>query len=51
LRPSEQIALVVEDFDGGCGTLAVTKARVAGQDKDSTKTGDDRALCSLETDA
>jgi integrase len=47
LRPSEQIALLVSDFDAAHGTLDVTKARVDGQDKDSTKTGEDRriALC------
>ncbi|MGH8611320.1 MAG: tyrosine-type recombinase/integrase, partial [Gammaproteobacteria bacterium] len=44
LRPSEQIALVVDDFDAARGTLWVTKARVAGIDKDSTKTGDDRHI-------
>ena len=44
LRPSEQIALVVSDFDSACGTLDVTKARVDGHDKDSTKTGDDRRI-------
>ncbi|HEY1890217.1 MAG TPA: DUF3596 domain-containing protein [Steroidobacteraceae bacterium] len=47
LRPSEQIALLVADFDPVHGTLRVSKARVAGIDKDSTKTGEDRviALC------
>jgi integrase len=44
LRPSEQIALVVNDFNPGEGTLTVNKARVAGVDKDSTKTGDDRRI-------
>jgi integrase len=42
MRPSEQIALLVADFDPARGTLNVTKARVAGIDKDSTKTGEDR---------
>jgi integrase len=47
MRPSEQITLVVSDFDVARGSLSVTKARVAGIDKDSTKTGEDRhmALC------
>jgi integrase len=44
LRPSEQIALVVADFDAAKGTLTVNKARVAGVDKDSTKTGEDRRI-------
>ena len=44
LRPSEQIALAVSDYDAARGTLDVTKARVNGTDKDSTKTGDDRRI-------
>lgn len=44
LRPSEEIALLVDDYDAARGTLEVTKARVAGVDKDSTKTGDDRQI-------
>jgi integrase len=44
LRPSEQIALVVADFDAAHGTLSVTKARVNGHDKDATKTGEDRQV-------
>src|SRR5687767_13753751 len=44
LRPSEQIALVLEDFDALRGTLRISKARVAGVDKDSTKTGEDRLV-------
>jgi integrase len=44
LRPSEQIALLVGDYDAGRGTLDVTKARVNSTDKDSTKTGDDRRI-------
>jgi integrase len=39
LRPSEQIALTVSDFDAGRGTLRVNKARVAGVDRATTKTG------------
>lgn len=37
LRPSEQIALVVTDYDAAHGVLSVTKARVHGIDKDVTK--------------
>jgi integrase len=44
MRPSEQIALLVADFDTARGTLNVTKARVAGIDKDATKTGEDRRM-------
>jgi integrase len=44
LRPSEQIALVVADFDAARGTLSITKARVNGHDKDATKTGEDRRV-------
>jgi len=44
LRPSEQIALIVADFDAAKGTLTINKARVAGVDKDSTKTGEDRQI-------
>lgn len=42
LRPSEQLALVVSDFDPVRSTLSITKARVNGVDKNSTKTGHDR---------
>jgi integrase len=47
LRPSEQIALLTSDYDPNLGTLRITKARVAGIDKDCTKTGEDRfvTLC------
>lgn len=44
LRPSEQIALRISDYDDARGTLDVTKARVNGIDKDSTKMGDDRRI-------
>ncbi len=44
LRPSEEIALRVSDYDAIRGTLDVTKARVNGIDKDCTKTGDDRRI-------
>jgi integrase len=44
LRPSEEIALRVSDYDAVRGTLDVTKARVNGMDKDCTKTGDDRRI-------
>lgn len=44
LRPSEQIALLVTDYDRAHRTLSITKARVAGVDKDVTKTGNDRRI-------
>ena len=44
LRPSEEIALVVSDYDRAHGVLSITKARVDGIDKDCTKTGDDRRI-------
>jgi integrase len=44
LRPSEEIALTVTDYDAGHGVLSVTKARVLGIDKDVTKTGEDRRI-------
>jgi integrase len=44
VRPSEQIALVVADFDRARGTVTVTKACVAGHNKDCTKTGEDRRI-------
>ena len=34
LRPSEEIALVVSDYDAAHGVLSITKARVQGIDKD-----------------
>jgi integrase len=42
LRPSEQIALLVTDYDARRAVLAVTKARVLRRDKDRTKTQEDR---------
>jgi integrase len=42
LRPSEQIALLVTDFDERKGVLRITKARVLRRDKDRTKTQEDR---------
>jgi hypothetical protein len=42
LRPSEQIALLVTDYDAYRGVLSVTKARVLRRDKDRTKTQEDR---------
>jgi integrase len=42
LRPSEQIALTVSDFEPVRGTLSVNKARVNGVHKNSTKTRNDR---------
>jgi integrase len=44
LRPSEEIALTVRDFDEAHGTLSVTKARVLGVDKNTTKTREDRVI-------
>jgi len=44
LRPSEEIALVVTDYDAMHGVLSVTKARVNGIDQDVTKTGEDRRI-------
>jgi hypothetical protein len=44
MRPSEQIALLVADFDAAKGTLTVNRARVAGFDKESTKAGEDRLI-------
>ena len=44
LRPSEQIALVVSDYDAAHRILSITKARVIGLDKDMTKTGADRRI-------
>ena len=45
LRPSEEIALVVTDYDRRRGVLSVTKARVGGIDKDCTKTGEGSERC------
>jgi len=42
LRPSEQIALLVTDYDPRRAVLSVTKARVLRRDKDRTKTQEDR---------
>jgi integrase len=44
LRPSEEIALTVEDYDPVMGTLRINKARVGRRDKDRTKTGVDRIV-------
>jgi integrase len=44
LRPSEQIALTVDDCDLSQGKLVVSKARVMKRDKDRTKTGEDRIV-------
>jgi hypothetical protein len=46
LRPSEQIALLVDDCDVSQGKLKVSKACVMKRDKDRTKTGV-RCLISL----
>ncbi len=43
LRPSEQIALLVTDYDAARGVLSVTKAEGSlRRDKDRTKTQEDR---------
>jgi hypothetical protein len=42
--PSEQIALVVSDYDATNGVLSVTRARVAGIDWDRTKIAEDRRV-------
>ena len=42
LRPSEQIALLVTDYDARRAVRSVTKARVLRRDKDRTKTLEDR---------
>jgi integrase len=44
MRPSEEIALVLSDLDLVNGIVSVNKARVAGIDRDQTKTGDDRRI-------
>jgi len=44
LRPSEEIALVVSDYDRANGVLSITKARVRGIPRDVTKTGEDRRV-------
>jgi len=44
LRPSEQIALLVTDYDARRAVLSVTKARVLRRDKDRTKTQEDRGV-------
>ena len=44
LRPSEEIALQVQDYNAHSGTLAINKACVMGIDKDCTKTRQDRVV-------
>jgi integrase len=44
LRPSEEIAIRVRDFNESQGTLSVTKAWVYGVDKNTTKTHEDRVI-------
>jgi len=44
LRPSEEIALTVHDFDPVRSTLSVNKARVLGIDRNCTKTRQDRLI-------
>lgn len=44
LRPSEEIALRVSDYDAAYGILSITKAGVYGVEKDVTKIRDDRRV-------
>jgi integrase len=44
LRPSEEIALEIEDCDLAAGKVKINKARVMSRDKDRTKTSVDRTL-------
>lgn len=44
LRPSEEIALVLDDLDVENGIISVNKARVSGVDRCKTKTGEDRRV-------
>ena len=44
MRPSEEIALVLSDIDLEQGVVSINKARVAGIDRDCTKTGEDRCV-------
>jgi integrase len=44
LRPSEQIALTIQDLDAEHGTLWVSKSKVYGVKRDSTKTRQDRLI-------
>lgn len=44
LRPSEQFALTLADYDRATGTLTVRRARVRKQEKDRTKTNEDREI-------
>lgn len=44
LRPSEQIALLVTDWDAQRGVINITKARVAGVDRNMTKTAESRRV-------
>jgi integrase len=44
LRPSEEIALVVSDYDPINGVLSITKARMRDIQREVTKTGEDRRV-------
>jgi integrase len=44
MRPSEQIALTIQDLDVKQGTLWVSKSKVYGVERDSTKTHQDRLI-------
>jgi len=43
-RPSEQIALIVSDYERVNGVLSITRGRVHGTERDATKTGEDRRI-------
>ena len=44
LRPSEEIALLVSDYDRDRSELHITKARVLRRDKDRPKNGEERTI-------
>ena len=44
LRPSEQIAFRLQDYDAKKGTIFVRQTVVLGRDKDRTKTNEDRLM-------
>jgi hypothetical protein len=44
LRPSEEIAVQLDDIDLARGAIRVCKARVMMRDKDWTKIGEDRTV-------
>jgi integrase len=44
LRPSEQIAFIVSDYDRVNGVLSIAKGRVHSIERGATKTGEDRRI-------